>query len=179
VGQQGSASASRLLGLDGFQVLAAEVVGGEWQLEVQTTATMVGCTSCSVRATLHGRRTVRVRDLPIGGRPVVLRWRKRIWRCAESACGVRTWTEQTEVIRARVVLTQRAGAEACRGSASTPTPWRRSPATSALAGRPSCGRWLTTAARWWTTRCAWMASPSSAWTRPASSKPPGQHQPGM
>jgi transposase len=114
VGQQGSASASRLLGLDGFQVLAAEVVGGEWQLEVQTTATMVGCTSCSVRATLHGRRTVRVRDLPIGGRPVVLRWRKRIWRCAEPACGVRTWTEQTEVIRARVVLTERAGAKACR-----------------------------------------------------------------
>jgi hypothetical protein len=24
---------------------------------------------------------------------VVLAWRKRIWRCAEPACGVRTWTE--------------------------------------------------------------------------------------
>jgi zinc-finger of transposase IS204/IS1001/IS1096/IS1165 len=72
VGQHSSASASRLLGLDGFEVLAAQVVGGEWQLEVQTTATVVGCVGCGVRAEAHGRRTVRVRDLPIGGRPVVL-----------------------------------------------------------------------------------------------------------
>jgi transposase len=87
VGQHGSVSASRLLGLGGFEVLAAEAVGGEWQLIVQTTATVVGCVGCGVRAELHGRRTVRVRDLPIGGRPVVLLWRKRIWRCHEPACG--------------------------------------------------------------------------------------------
>jgi transposase len=114
VGQHGSASASRLLGLGGFEVLAAEVVGGEWQLIVQTTATVVGCVGCGVRAGLHGRRTVRVRDLPIGGRPVVLLWRKRIWRCHEPACGIRTWTERMAAIRPRAVLTQRARAEACR-----------------------------------------------------------------
>jgi transposase len=114
VGQHSSASASRLLGLDGFEVLAAEVVGGEWRLVVQTTATVVGCMGCGVGAELHGRRTVRVRDLPIGGRPVALLWRKRIWRCREPACGVRTWTERTATICPRVVLTQRARAEACR-----------------------------------------------------------------
>jgi transposase len=114
VGQHSSASASRLLGLDGFEVLAAQVVAGEWQLQVQTTATVVGCQGCGVRAELHGRRTVRVRDLPIGGRPVVLAWRKRIWRCREEACRVRTWTEQAAAIRPRAVLTQRARAEACR-----------------------------------------------------------------
>jgi transposase len=114
VGQHRSASASRLLGLGGFEVLAAEAVGGEWQLIVQTTATVVGCVGCGVRAGLHGRRTVRVRDLPIGGRPVVLLWRKRIWRCHEPACGVRTWTERMAAIRPRAVLTQRARAEACR-----------------------------------------------------------------
>jgi transposase len=114
VGQHSSASASRLLGLDGFEVLAAEVVGGEWQLTVQTTATVVGCVGCGVRAELHGRRTVRVRDLPVGGRPVVLCWHKRLWRCREPACKVRTWTEQTAAIRPRAVLTQRARAEACR-----------------------------------------------------------------
>jgi transposase len=114
VGQHSSASASRLLDLDGFEVLVAEVVAGEWQLEVQTTAGVVGCSGCGVRATMHGRRTVRVRDLPAGGRPVVLCWRKRIWRCAEPACGVRTWTEQAAAIRPRAVLTQRARAEACR-----------------------------------------------------------------
>jgi transposase len=114
VGQHRSGSGSRLLGLDGFAVLAAEIVGSEWQLEVQTTATMVGCQGCGVRAELHGRRRVRVRDLPIGGRPVVLAWCKRIWRCREPACGVRTWTERTAAIRPRAVLTQRARAEACR-----------------------------------------------------------------
>jgi transposase len=114
VDRHSSASASRLLGLDGFQVVAAEVVGGEWQLVVQTTATVVGCIGCGVRAEFHGRRTVRVRDLPIRGRPVVLAWRKRIWRCAEPACGVRTRTERVAAIRPRAVLTQRARAEACR-----------------------------------------------------------------
>jgi transposase len=98
VGQHSSASGSVLLGLDGFEVLAAQVVGGEWQLEVQTTATMVGCGGCGMRGEAHGRRVVRVRDLPIGGRPVVLAWRKRIWRCREPSCGVRTWTERVAAI---------------------------------------------------------------------------------
>jgi transposase len=114
VGQHSSASASRLLGLDGFEVVSAELVGGEWQLEVQTTATVVGCQGCGMRAELHGRRTVRVRDLPAGGRPVVLVWRKRIWRCREEACRARTWTECAAAIRPRAVLTERARAEACR-----------------------------------------------------------------
>jgi transposase len=114
VGQHSSASGSVLLDLDGFEVLAAQVAGGEWQLQVQTTATVVGCVGCGTRAELHGRRTVRVRDLPIGGRPVVLCWCKRIWRCREPACGVRTWTERTAAIGPRAVLTERARAEACR-----------------------------------------------------------------
>jgi transposase len=114
VGQHSSASGSLLLDLDGLEVVSAEVVGGEWQLAIQTTATVVGCRGCGVRAELHGRRTVRVRDLPIGGRPVVLWWRKRLWRCREPACRVRTWTERITRIAPRAVLTQRARAEACR-----------------------------------------------------------------
>jgi transposase len=114
VGRHSSASACGLLGLDGFEVVSAELVGGEWQLAIQTTATVVGCVGCGVRAELHGPRTVRVRDLPAGGRPVVLCWRKRIWRCREPACGVRTWTERVTAIRARAVLTERARTEACR-----------------------------------------------------------------
>jgi transposase len=114
VGQHSSASASRLLGLDGFQVVSAELVGGEWQVIVQTGATVVGCVGCGVRAELHGRRTVWVRDLPAGGRPVVLAWHKRIWRCREPACDVRTWTERAAAIGPRMVLTERARAEACR-----------------------------------------------------------------
>jgi len=114
VGQQGSGSGSLLLDLDGFEIVSAQLAGGEWQLAVQTTATVVGCTGCGVRAEVHGRRTVRVRDLPIGGRPVVLVWRKRLWRCRELACGVRTWTERVAAVRPRAVLTERAGVEAAR-----------------------------------------------------------------
>jgi transposase len=114
VGQHGSASGSILLGLDGFEVTAAEVTDDEWRLAVQTTATTVGCAACGTQARLHARRTVRVRDLPMSGRPVILAWRKRIWRCIEPACEVRTWTEQRVAIRPRAVLTERARAEACR-----------------------------------------------------------------
>ena len=114
MGHHSSAFGSALLGLDGFQLVSAELQGGEWQLAVQTTATVVGCLGCGVPATPHGRRTVWVRDLPIGGRPVVLAWRKRLWRCREPACEVRTWTERAAAICPRAVLTERARAEACR-----------------------------------------------------------------
>jgi hypothetical protein len=40
MGQHSGAAASRLLDPDGFQLVSAELVGGEWQLAVQTTATM-------------------------------------------------------------------------------------------------------------------------------------------
>ena len=59
MGQQGGGSGSLLLDLDGLEVVSAEVVGGEWQLAVQTTTIVVGCGSCGVRATPHGRRLVR------------------------------------------------------------------------------------------------------------------------
>jgi hypothetical protein len=69
VGQQGSASGSLLLELDGLEIVSAQLAGGEWQLGVQTTATVVGCSGWGVRAEVHGRRIVWVRDLPIGGPP--------------------------------------------------------------------------------------------------------------
>ena len=114
MGQHSSASGSILLSLDGFEVTAAEVTDDEWRLEVQTIAATVGCAACGSQARLHARRTVQVRDLPVGGRPVVLAWRKRVWRCVEPACAVQTWTEQRTAIRPRAVLTERARAEACR-----------------------------------------------------------------
>ena len=73
----------------------------------------MGCTGCGTVARLHDRRLVRVRDLPAGGRPVVLVWRKRVWRCTEAACPVSTWSEQCEQIRPRAVLTERARRQAC------------------------------------------------------------------
>lgn len=49
--------------------------------------------------------------LPAGGRPVVLMWSKRLWRCPDPACGVTTWSEHSEVIGARSSVTERARIE--------------------------------------------------------------------
>jgi hypothetical protein len=57
VGQHRSASAYRLLGLDAFEVVAAEVVDDEWQLEVQTMAewSAVDVAACELRPMATGR----------------------------------------------------------------------------------------------------------------------------
>jgi zinc-finger of transposase IS204/IS1001/IS1096/IS1165 len=51
-----------------------------------------------VAAVPHGRRPVRVRDLPAAGRPVTLIWVKRVWRCVEPRCSARTWSEASEIM---------------------------------------------------------------------------------
>jgi transposase len=56
---------------------------------------------------------VDVRDLAGFGRPTRLRWMKRRWRCREPRCAAQTWTETSEHLDAQVVLTRRAGVEAC------------------------------------------------------------------
>jgi transposase len=107
-------TATLALGLPGFVVLAAAEYGGELELLIETTESVTGCPGCGVVATLHDRRPRWVRDLPAGGRPVTLVWFKRVWRCAEEACGRRTWSERHQAIRPRAVLTERARAECAR-----------------------------------------------------------------
>lgn len=107
-------TATVALGLPGFVVLAAAEYGGELELLVETTESVTGCPRCGVVATLHDRKPRWVRDLPAGGRPVVLVWLKRVWRCLEAACAQRTWSEPSAAIRARSVLTERARAECAR-----------------------------------------------------------------
>ncbi len=109
-----SEGATALLGIPGFEVGAQTEVDGELWLHVQTTATAVVCAACGTRAVGHGRRRVKVRDLPAGGRPVVLVWAKRIWRCPDPDCDVSTWSERSDAIAPRSSLTERARAEMCR-----------------------------------------------------------------
>jgi transposase len=107
---------SALVGLDGF-VVCAQVLddaSGEWWLAMETTEDRTWCPSCGVRAVGHGRRRVVVRDLPLADRPVVLVWAKRLWRCPEPACPARTWSEESDQIAPRAVLTERARAEIAR-----------------------------------------------------------------
>ncbi len=99
-----------LFGLAGFEVLVAADAGGEVELLVQTTADLVGCPACGAVARAKDRRPSWVRDLPLGGRPVVLCWWKRVWSCPHSRCEIRTWTEQHSAIAPRAALTERARA---------------------------------------------------------------------
>jgi transposase len=107
---------SALLGLDGFVVRAQllEESRREWWLAVETTEDRGWCETCGVRATGHGRRRVVVRDLPMAERPVVLVWAKRLWRCDEATCAAHTWSEHSDEIAPRAVLTERARAEIAR-----------------------------------------------------------------
>lgn len=105
---QGSRGATVLVGMPGFVVGATSVVDGELWLRVETTADLVGCSGCGTRAVGHGRYKTLVRDLPISGRPTVLVWAKRRWRCPEPACDVNTWSETTPEISSRAVMTERA-----------------------------------------------------------------------
>jgi transposase len=103
-----------LLGLAGFRVLAVTESPAEVVVEIETTAAVAGCGGCGVRAEAQDRMLVKIRDLPCFGRPARLAWRKRRWRCREPLCPMTTWTETSEHVSARAVLTRRAGVEACR-----------------------------------------------------------------
>jgi transposase len=109
-----SDSAVAVLGMDGFVLLAAVEVDGELHQLVETEAATVGCAGCGTRALSKGRRRTKVRDLSCGGRPVVVVWAKRLWRCGDADCDVNTWSETSPLIAARASLTERARAEACR-----------------------------------------------------------------
>jgi transposase len=109
-----SDGATALFDLDGFVVGAHVLDDGEWWLLVETSADVVGCPACGVRAVGHGRRRVEVRDLPIAGRPVRIVWSKRIWRCEDPDCATKTWSERHDEIAPRASLTRRARMEMCR-----------------------------------------------------------------
>jgi hypothetical protein len=67
-----------------------------------------------VRAEAQDRMPVEIRDLACFGRPARLVWSKRRWRCREPLCPAKSWTETSEHVSRRAVLTTRARAEACR-----------------------------------------------------------------
>src|SRR3954449_1280668 len=112
---------SRLLGIDGMVVLGVVDVGHALELEVETIARAACCRWC-VRAslTVKERPVVRVRDLPLAGRPTVLCWRKRRYRC--EACA-RTFTETHEQLASRQHAVHAFGrrcSSAAKGAPRTP-----------------------------------------------------------
>jgi transposase len=113
VGREFSAAAA-MLGLPGFVVLAVSEVEGELEQAIETTADLVGCPECGAVAQLHDRRPTWVRDLPSGGRPVMLVWVKRVWRCVHAVCPKRTWSPNQRGDRPAGVVDPAARVEICR-----------------------------------------------------------------
>ncbi|HEX3394610.1 MAG TPA: transposase family protein [Acidimicrobiales bacterium] len=93
MGFERSDSAVAVLGFEGFVLLAAVELDGELHQLVETTAAVVGCVGCGTRAVSKGRRRTKVRDLSCGGRPVAVVWAKRIWRCPDVDCDVKSWSD--------------------------------------------------------------------------------------
>lgn len=98
MGQHRSASAYRLLGLDGFEVVAAEVVDDEWQLEVQTMAewSAVHVAACELRPMATGRfGSV---TCPLAAGRCYCAGASGSGVAVHPACSVRTWTERVVAI---------------------------------------------------------------------------------
>lgn len=101
--------ADELFGVAGVHVLDVTARDdGTILLDVESDADLAGCPDCGVVAVGHGRRVQILHDAPGFGRPVRVRWRKRIWRCPEPSCGRSTWTEEHPYAPARAKLTSRA-----------------------------------------------------------------------
>ncbi len=66
------------------------------------------CPGCGSSAQAHDRRTVTAHDAPLLGFSLVLRWRKRIYRCRERQCPKSTFSEEHWLIGPREKLTVRA-----------------------------------------------------------------------
>ncbi|XAS78300.1 ISL3 family transposase (plasmid) [Dermatophilaceae bacterium Sec6.4] len=99
-----------LIGLPGLRVIGVERgAGGALTVRVESPPGLMGCTTCGVVAHGHGRRPVRLVDIPSAGVPVTVIWSKRRWVCPELLCPVGSFTEQNEQVAVpRALLTERA-----------------------------------------------------------------------
>jgi transposase len=106
---------TRLLGLDGLAVTAVENTTEGGPVVYLTTADQRArtCPACGMAAVrMKEWVTTQPRDLPVSGRMVRLRWRKRRWICDQTACPRATFTECLEQVPARARITTRLRAAA-------------------------------------------------------------------
>jgi len=99
-----------LYDLPGFRVVSVQ----ETPLKVRRVTIMGesqehACPRCGVLVggKPYDLRESRVKDLPVGHRPVEVMWRKRRYRCPETRCAQRVFTERSEQIPPRHRLTGR------------------------------------------------------------------------
>jgi len=130
-----------LVGLDGMLVLAVEERDDALVVRVESRERLVGCPACGARAQVKDRPVVELGDLTSFGRPVVLAWHKRRWRCPDDDCPAGSWTETNPKVAApRCGLTRRAGLWACEEVG------RQGRTVSAVAAELGCSWWAAMSA---------------------------------
>lgn len=93
------------LDLGGLEVQGISVGADAIEVVVASGLEAGSCQRCGgIAAEPKERPQVLIRDLPISGRPVMLRWIKRRWRCRYCSA---TWTETHPEIPARARMTRR------------------------------------------------------------------------
>lgn len=93
------------LNLDGLEVIGVAAFGELIELVIESRLGAGSCRSCGgIAPEPKERPEVVVRDLAISGRSVVLRWRKRRWRCTYCQ---NSWTEAHPQIPSRARMTLR------------------------------------------------------------------------
>ena len=97
-----------MFGVEGVHVLDSRIDDGGLVVDVETDQTLAGCPDCGVVRIGHGRRVHRLHDIPALGRPVRLRWFKRVWRCPEQSCPRMTFSESHDLAMPHAKLTNRA-----------------------------------------------------------------------
>jgi transposase len=105
-----SDATSLLFDQPGFGVVSVELTPlGLRQVIVMQVAGEHACPRCGVLVggKPYDVREMRVKDLPVGHRSLLVIWRKRRYRCRETACAQKVFTERSEQIPPRHQLTQR------------------------------------------------------------------------
>ena len=103
-------TATLLLGLDEVAVAGAERDPDGHLMLARVTSYQDArcCPGCGTRSARSlGLVTTHPRDLPPAGRPTVLRWTKRRWRCENAGCERGSFTESIPAIPPRSRLTGR------------------------------------------------------------------------
>jgi transposase len=105
-------AATALLGLPGLMVTAVTQAGDGWAvLDVATAPERAEaarcCPDCGARAAVKETVTTTPRDVYLGDRQILLRWRKRRWECQNQDCERKTFTESVPVVPPRARLTSR------------------------------------------------------------------------
>ncbi|MQB02464.1 MAG: hypothetical protein GEU78_20015 [Actinobacteria bacterium] len=122
------------LDLEGLEVLGVAAFEQVIEVVVESRFEAGSCRSCGgIAAEPRERPETLVRDLPMCGRPVILRWRKRRWRCTYCS---KTWTESHPQVPPRTRMTLHSSSI----SPPEPPPKATSPRSQRANGCPTT-RW--------------------------------------